>query len=99
MSEVTDKLWKKFYEKEFGVKSTSLVVERMKQKKVSFKWSKLYEVILFLLSTSLGCYLLYGLAFSGYRWGNHEWSFNYEIVKELKSKCVALLPGKIERQG
>ena len=51
MSEVTDKLWKKFYEKEFGVKSTNLVVERMKLKKVSFKWSKLYEVILFLLST------------------------------------------------
>lgn len=43
LSEVTDKLWKKFYEKEFGVKSTNLVVERMKLKKVSFKWSKLYE--------------------------------------------------------
>ncbi|XP_059664968.1 uncharacterized protein LOC132311194 [Cornus florida] len=43
LSPVTNKLWKKFYEKQFGAKSTDLVVERMKQRKVSFKWKQLYE--------------------------------------------------------
>ncbi|KAF5732489.1 Nucleus subunit A putative isoform 3 [Tripterygium wilfordii] len=40
---VTDKLWKKFYERQFGHESTDLVVERMKQKNVSFRWIQLYE--------------------------------------------------------
>ncbi|KAI8551273.1 hypothetical protein RHMOL_Rhmol06G0172800 [Rhododendron molle] len=43
LSAVTDKLWKKFYEKEFGANSTNLVCERMKDKKVSFEWKLLYE--------------------------------------------------------
>ncbi|PSS16375.1 Transcription elongation factor B polypeptide like [Actinidia chinensis var. chinensis] len=43
LSQVTDKLWKNFYELQFGAKSTNLVIDRMKQKKVSFKWKKLYE--------------------------------------------------------
>ncbi|XP_043701369.1 uncharacterized protein LOC122651873 [Telopea speciosissima] len=43
LSPVTDNLWKKFYEQNFGAKSTDLVIERMKQKKVSFKWKQLYE--------------------------------------------------------
>ncbi|KAJ8763065.1 hypothetical protein K2173_023270 [Erythroxylum novogranatense] len=43
LSQITDKLWKRFYEKQFGEKSTKLVIERMKQKKVSFKWFQLYE--------------------------------------------------------
>ncbi|XP_052177772.1 uncharacterized protein LOC127791777 [Diospyros lotus] len=43
LSPVTDELWKNFYESEFGSKSTNLVIERMKQRKVSFKWRKLYE--------------------------------------------------------
>ncbi|KAK9286026.1 hypothetical protein L1049_025229 [Liquidambar formosana] len=43
LSPVTDTLWKKFYEIEFGARSTNLVVEKMKQKKVSFKWRLLYE--------------------------------------------------------
>lgn len=43
LSPITDGLWKRFYEKQFGVKSTNLVVERMKEKKVSFKWRLLYE--------------------------------------------------------
>lgn len=43
LSQVTDKLWKKFYKKQFGSNSTQLVVERMKQKKFSFKWKQLYE--------------------------------------------------------
>ncbi|GLT34180.1 hypothetical protein SLA2020_087110 [Shorea laevis] len=43
LSPVTDKLWKKFYELQFGVKSMNVVVERMKKKKVSFKWKQLYE--------------------------------------------------------
>lgn len=44
LSAVTDDLWKVFYERAFGADSASLVVKRMKQKNVSFKWSKLYEV-------------------------------------------------------
>ncbi|XP_019166266.1 PREDICTED: uncharacterized protein LOC109162066 isoform X2 [Ipomoea nil] len=43
LSPVTDKIWKQFYEREFGKKSASLVIERMKQKKVTFKWNQLYE--------------------------------------------------------
>ncbi|KAL7000615.1 hypothetical protein U1Q18_001767 [Sarracenia purpurea var. burkii] len=43
LNPVTDKLWKKFYESQFGVNSANLVIERMKQRKVSFKWRKLYE--------------------------------------------------------
>jgi len=43
LSPVTDNLWKKFYELQFGDKSTKLVVERMKEKKVVFKWKQLYQ--------------------------------------------------------
>lgn len=41
MSIVTDKLWKKFYEREFGVSSANVVVQRMRERKVT-----LYEEIL-----------------------------------------------------
>lgn len=44
MSPVTDKLWKKIYEKEFGVANAKLVVERMEKRNVRHKWIKLYEV-------------------------------------------------------
>lgn len=44
LSPVTDKLWKKFYKMQFGDDSTNVVVERMRQKKVTFKWKQLYEV-------------------------------------------------------
>ncbi|XP_062151188.1 uncharacterized protein LOC133859696 [Alnus glutinosa] len=43
LSPVTDKLWKKFYEKEFGTKNTEQVVERMRKSLKSFKWIQLYE--------------------------------------------------------
>ncbi|KAA8525021.1 hypothetical protein F0562_011341 [Nyssa sinensis] len=43
LSPITDKLWKKFYELQFGAKSTNLVTERMQQKKVTFKWKLLFE--------------------------------------------------------
>nr|DAD48158.1 TPA_asm: hypothetical protein HUJ06_018095 [Nelumbo nucifera] len=43
LSPVTDSLWKKFYEQQFGAKSANLVIERMKQRKVSFKWRDLYD--------------------------------------------------------
>ncbi|XP_014522546.1 transcription elongation factor B polypeptide 3 [Vigna radiata var. radiata] len=43
LSPITDKLWKKFFEKQFGTNSTNEVVKRMKEKKVSFKWIQLYE--------------------------------------------------------
>ncbi|CAH9091126.1 unnamed protein product [Cuscuta epithymum] len=38
LSSVIDKLWKKFYEQEFGEENTKQVVERMKHKKITFKW-------------------------------------------------------------
>ncbi|PWA89078.1 RNA polymerase II transcription factor SIII, subunit A [Artemisia annua] len=43
LSPITDKLWKNFYVQQFGAKSTSVVVDRMKQKRVSFSWRQLYE--------------------------------------------------------
>ncbi|KAK3005976.1 hypothetical protein RJ639_017046 [Escallonia herrerae] len=43
LSPVTNKLWKRFYELQFGAKSTNVVVERMKEKKVQFKWKQLFE--------------------------------------------------------
>ncbi|KAK4749823.1 hypothetical protein SAY87_027272 [Trapa incisa] len=43
LSPVTDKLWKKFYEKQFGTENANLVMKRMKQNNASFKWVKLYE--------------------------------------------------------
>lgn len=43
LSPITDKLWKKFYEIKFGVENTKTVVERMREKNVTFKWMKLYE--------------------------------------------------------
>ncbi|CAN6573836.1 unnamed protein product [Malus baccata var. baccata] len=43
LTPITDKLWKKFYEKEFGTKRVNEVIERMKQKKVAFRWIQLYE--------------------------------------------------------
>ncbi|XP_039011313.1 transcription elongation factor B polypeptide 3 isoform X1 [Hibiscus syriacus] len=43
LSPVTDKLWKNFYELQFGRDSMKVVIERMKRKKVSFRWRQLYE--------------------------------------------------------
>ncbi|XP_060190844.1 uncharacterized protein LOC132620166 [Lycium barbarum] len=43
LSQVTNRLWKTFYQIEFGEKSINQVVERMKQRKVTFKWKQLYE--------------------------------------------------------
>ncbi|CAN4103151.1 unnamed protein product [Withania somnifera] len=43
LSQVTDRLWKRFYQIEFGEKSFNQVIERMKQRKVTFKWKMLYE--------------------------------------------------------
>ncbi|KAJ7963871.1 transcription elongation factor B polypeptide 3-like [Quillaja saponaria] len=40
---VTDILWKNFYREQFGEENTNSVIERMKQRKVSFRWIKLYE--------------------------------------------------------
>lgn len=45
LSPVTDKLWKKFYEAKFGVKSVEVVVERMGQFKVKYNWRQLYQVL------------------------------------------------------
>ncbi|KAB9055689.1 hypothetical protein FH972_026943 [Carpinus fangiana] len=43
LSPATDKLWKKFYEKQFGAKNTEQVVERMRKSSKAFKWIQLYE--------------------------------------------------------
>ncbi|XP_041005177.1 uncharacterized protein LOC121250217 isoform X1 [Juglans microcarpa x Juglans regia] len=43
LSPVTDKLWKKFYEKQFGTRNTEKVVERMAKSLKSYKWIRLYE--------------------------------------------------------
>ncbi|XP_058782339.1 uncharacterized protein LOC131656725 [Vicia villosa] len=43
LSPVTDKLWKKFFEKQFGLNCTKEVIKRMAQKRVSFRWLQLYE--------------------------------------------------------
>ena len=39
----TDKLRKKFYERKFGVQSANVVAQRMKERKVWYKWVALYE--------------------------------------------------------
>jgi len=43
LSPITDKLWKKFFEKQFGINCTNEVVKKMKGKRVSFTWLQLYE--------------------------------------------------------
>ncbi|KAM5557337.1 hypothetical protein ABKV19_024624 [Rosa sericea] len=43
LTPITDKLWKKFFEREFGGKATDKVIEKMKIKKVNYKWSELYQ--------------------------------------------------------
>ncbi|XP_077224189.1 transcription elongation factor B polypeptide [Tasmannia lanceolata] len=43
LSPATDNLWKKFYEQHFGLENTNVVIRRMKQKQVVFKWRLLYE--------------------------------------------------------
>ncbi|XP_075482340.1 elongin-A-like isoform X2 [Primulina tabacum] len=43
LSPATDELWKKFYMRLFGIESANIVVEKMRQKRVVFKWKKLYE--------------------------------------------------------
>lgn len=50
LSPVTDKLWKMFFEKQFGTNSINEVIKRMREKRVSFKWMQLYEVVFFLSS-------------------------------------------------
>ena len=44
LSPVTDKLWKKFYEKQFGTNNTNEVIKRMKEKRVNFRCMQLYVV-------------------------------------------------------
>ncbi|XP_020575736.1 uncharacterized protein LOC110021541 [Phalaenopsis equestris] len=43
LSPVTNDLWKRLYEKHFGEENVKLVIRRMKEKRVVFKWRKLYE--------------------------------------------------------
>lgn len=41
---MTNELWKSFYEKQYGAKNLSFVMEKMERSKVNFKWRELYEV-------------------------------------------------------
>ncbi|KAG8662622.1 hypothetical protein MANES_01G129050v8 [Manihot esculenta] len=50
LSPVTDKLWKRFYELEFGVANANFVTERMKRCKASCPWRDLYEAKLKLIA-------------------------------------------------
>ncbi|VVB03156.1 unnamed protein product [Arabis nemorensis] len=43
LSPVTDKFWKRFYEKQYGLMNLNAVMEKMKRNKVDFKWRELYE--------------------------------------------------------
>ncbi|KAH7405424.1 hypothetical protein KP509_15G069800 [Ceratopteris richardii] len=43
LSPVTNELWRQFYSRKFGPESMNLVLERMKKKRVSFKWHLLYQ--------------------------------------------------------
>ncbi|XP_018473054.1 uncharacterized protein LOC108844317 [Raphanus sativus] len=43
LSPVTNELWKRFYEKQYGAKNLSFVMEKMERSKVNFKWRELYE--------------------------------------------------------
>ncbi|PRQ60090.1 putative RNA polymerase II transcription factor SIII, subunit A [Rosa chinensis] len=43
LTPITHKMWKKSFEREFGGKATDKVIEKMKIKKVNYKWSELYQ--------------------------------------------------------
>lgn len=43
LSPVTDSLWKRFYERNFGEENYNLVVQRMKKNQIVVKWRLLYE--------------------------------------------------------
>ncbi|KAL1191107.1 hypothetical protein V5N11_014178 [Cardamine amara subsp. amara] len=43
LSPVTNKLWKRFYKKEYGEDSLNDVMDNMKLNKITFKWRELYE--------------------------------------------------------
>lgn len=43
LSSITNELWHKFYLLKFGPENVKLVVERMKKRRISFKWRLLYQ--------------------------------------------------------
>lgn len=43
LSPVTDDLWQSFYVRRFGEESADLLRKRMKQRRISFKWSVLFQ--------------------------------------------------------
>lgn len=43
LTSITNELWRKFYSRKFGPENVNIVLERMKKKKVSFKWHLLYQ--------------------------------------------------------
>uniref|UniRef100_A0ACD6AGR1 Uncharacterized protein n=1 Tax=Avena sativa TaxID=4498 RepID=A0ACD6AGR1_AVESA len=43
ISPVTDVLWKRFYQQQFGEENLNLVVKKMKQSGARYKWKELYK--------------------------------------------------------
>lgn len=43
LSSVTDVLWKRFYEKQFGRESMNKMVQEMKDRRMVVKWKRIYE--------------------------------------------------------
>nr|XP_011470590.1 PREDICTED: uncharacterized protein LOC105353271 [Fragaria vesca subsp. vesca] len=43
LTPITDKLWKNFFKRDFGDRALDETMEKMKMKKVSFRWSELYQ--------------------------------------------------------
>lgn len=43
LTSITNDLWRKFYSRKFGPENVNIVLERMKKKKVHFRWHLLYQ--------------------------------------------------------
>uniref|UniRef100_A0A452XPV8 Elongin-A n=1 Tax=Aegilops tauschii subsp. strangulata TaxID=200361 RepID=A0A452XPV8_AEGTS len=43
LTDVTDVLWKRFFQREFGEDNMNLAIKRMKENGVRYKWKKLFE--------------------------------------------------------
>ncbi|EMS51051.1 Transcription elongation factor B polypeptide 3 [Triticum urartu] len=43
LTDVTDVLWKRFFQREFGEENMNLAIKRMKENGVRYKWKKLFE--------------------------------------------------------
>ena len=60
LSPVTDRLWKRFYVQQFGEDNANLVIKRMKQRDVVFKWRQLFEVLVHCWTTIIIYLFIFG---------------------------------------